>query len=399
MKITFTPKKILTACLLFLFFYSAALTYASMTYVAPSTVQDPLGIPGDYTVGFGTNPNEVLYTNDSNALTSDSSFTRKPTLVDSANQTIANLIFSTSANTADTNNITTIGVDAGLLIDDNFNRVGGSQVGFAGGVTFQGTGTIDTTIGTIGAIINASTGTIEDARALSSGIFNLGGGTITNGFVLYANHIDAIHKYGVYIDADDSINVLRELQLHDQSPLKFFDKDSSNFVAFQAPSIVGTDRTFTLPDAYGSNGDVLTSDGMGGLSWTTFAGGGGDSQTTIVHISSAEILSLFSSPVELLPAPGAGKVIQVTTLIIKKNFVSTPYSGDIYPSIIFNNTPTLYDAIAGMSIDFTSSIINQTPPNGVVVENEPLLFRTVTSDPTGGDGTIDIYITYKILDL
>lgn len=157
---------------------------------------------------------------------------------------------------------------------------------------------------------------------------------------------------------------------------------------------------YTFPLANGSEWQVLTSHSNGQLSWEDWAAGGSsDIESIHVSVNSGQILSMFSSPIELLPAPGAGKVIEVINILVKKNFVSSPYAGDIYPGIIFSGAPSLFDNIAGLSIDFTSSQINTIPANGIVVENAPLLLHTSSSDPTGGDGSLDIYIHYRIVDL
>jgi hypothetical protein len=48
--------------------------------------------------------------------------------------------------------------------------------------------------------------------------------------------------------------------------------DGTNFTAFKAQA-QAADITYTLPSADGSNGQVLTTNGTGGLSWTTASGG------------------------------------------------------------------------------------------------------------------------------
>jgi hypothetical protein len=57
--------------------------------------------------------------------------------------------------------------------------------------------------------------------------------------------------------------------LNAQSDLRFADSDSSNWVAFQAPTTVGTNVTWTLPGTDGTNGQVLSTNGTGTLSWAT----------------------------------------------------------------------------------------------------------------------------------
>ena len=57
-------------------------------------------------------------------------------------------------------------------------------------------------------------------------------------------------------------------QLNAQTDLIFGDAASSNFISLQAPTVVGTDYTLTLPNAVASRDkSVLTSNTSGVLSW------------------------------------------------------------------------------------------------------------------------------------
>ncbi len=383
--------------------YSAALVYA-VTYVTPGSVLDPTGTPGNYTVGFATAANEVLYTNGSNQLASDDGFLRKPTLIDQPDQTIGTTAFSEVSNTADSDNISLVGIGGGLIVTDNFNRgVNDTYIGIVGEVIHQGTGTLSTADGNLGVVINSSTGIISDARGSTSVVLNIGGGTLTNGYAFYAGTIQATNKYGVYIDADDTVNVLRELQLRQESPLKLFDGDSSNYVAFKAPNSLISNTIYEWPDGYGNSGDVLTSDGVGGLSWQ--AGGGGSSvQTAHITLSSADILGMNGTPVQLIAAPGASKVIQPLGIFVDYHFGTVRYDngGGGDPSISIKST----NAVQTLAIDSTTlgktqdaqAIIGIVGGVDTGAINDALI---VTSDavPLNGDGTLDIYVTYVILDL
>lgn len=63
------------------------------------------------------------------------------------------------------------------------------------------------------------------------------------------------------------------ITLNAQSDLRFADSDSSHYIAIQAPSTVAANVTLTLPAADGTNGQVLSTNGSGTLSWATAAGG------------------------------------------------------------------------------------------------------------------------------
>jgi hypothetical protein len=60
-----------------------------------------------------------------------------------------------------------------------------------------------------------------------------------------------------------------DAQLQGQGDLRFADADSSNWVAFQAPSTIASNVTWTLPAADGTNGQALTTNASGTLSFVT----------------------------------------------------------------------------------------------------------------------------------
>jgi hypothetical protein len=64
------------------------------------------------------------------------------------------------------------------------------------------------------------------------------------------------------------VDIGANVQLKAQAGLRFADSDSSNWVAFQAPSTVASNITWTLPAADAvTSGYALVSDGAGTLSW------------------------------------------------------------------------------------------------------------------------------------
>lgn len=60
-----------------------------------------------------------------------------------------------------------------------------------------------------------------------------------------------------------------DITLSAQGDLRFADSDSSNWVAFQAPATIASNITWTLPNADGTSGQSLTTNGSGALSWST----------------------------------------------------------------------------------------------------------------------------------
>lgn len=60
-------------------------------------------------------------------------------------------------------------------------------------------------------------------------------------------------------------------QIQNQSSLRLGDADDSNYVAFRAPTTVGSNFTWTLPDSDGSANQALITDGNGNLGFATTA--------------------------------------------------------------------------------------------------------------------------------
>jgi hypothetical protein len=89
--------------------------------------------------------------------------------------------------------------------------------------------------------------------------------------------------------------------------LRLYNTGRTAYSALQAPTSPGN-LTFTLPNSYGSSGQVLTSDGSGILSWTTpSTGGGGGGGVTQLTAGLGIAIS---------PTSGTG-VVQVTNTGIR----------------------------------------------------------------------------------
>ena len=60
---------------------------------------------------------------------------------------------------------------------------------------------------------------------------------------------------------------MAEIRVNATGELKLYDSDDSNYVSFKSGGTVSSDVTWTLPTADGSNGQALTTNGSGTLSW------------------------------------------------------------------------------------------------------------------------------------
>lgn len=86
---------------------------------------------------------------------------------------------------------------------------------------------------------------------------------------------------GIYFDVNgsnnfrimsDHVGSWRDFRLWSQTRVRFYDSDTSNYVALRAPDTVSSDLTWKLPAADGSSGQQLKTDGSGNLGWATATG-------------------------------------------------------------------------------------------------------------------------------
>ena len=65
------------------------------------------------------------------------------------------------------------------------------------------------------------------------------------------------------------------ISIQSRDSLKLYDTDNSHSIALRSVAALSANYTLTLPDGYGTNGQFLTTDGSGNLSWTTSTAGTG----------------------------------------------------------------------------------------------------------------------------
>ena len=113
------------------------------------------------------------------------------------------------------------------------------------------------------------------------------------------------------------------------------------------------------------------------------------------EVSSAQILTLNSAPLELVEAPGAGYVLSPMEMIIDYQFETIAYATNTRLQLI-NDSADVYmndDGPLPSIIDYISigSVpLFPTPAH----ENESLRLTVNTGDPTAGDGTLTIHLWY-----
>lgn len=120
-------------------------------------------------------------------------------------------------------------------------------------------------------------------------------------------------------------------------------------------------------------------------------------------LTSAEILALFTTSVEIVPAV-TGKLLVPQFLFQKYNHNTTAYTtsglfrlglGTIsFAPINFTPVVTSADNAQGL----TNFTYNQSA-SGLTYQNLPIVVGATTANPTLGDGTLDLYLTYLEITL
>lgn len=124
-------------------------------------------------------------------------------------------------------------------------------------------------------------------------------------------------------------------------------------------------------------------------------------QSAKASVSSSAFKTSFTTPVQLIAAPGAGKAIQLLSTFVKYTYGTAAYVVADRLGIYYHGTYTgvdskkeNYEGAANATIFPVSSDVKD-----VSIENLAIDFRSQTSNPTTGDGTFEVYLTYKVLTL
>jgi len=164
-------------------------------------------------------------------------------------------------------------------------------------------------------------------------------------------------------------------------------KGGANYVTIKASAGLASDITLTLPTSVGTNGQVLTTNGSGVLSWETVASGGGtgavysvNSQTGTVTLTTSDIAEGSNQYFTTARALSA-----VTASLATKQSVDTTLT-----SLAAYNTngilvQTAADTFVGRTLTGTANRLTVTDGNGVAGNPTVDIDTSLLPSPSAGN--------------
>jgi hypothetical protein len=125
---------------------------------------------------------------------------------------------------------------------------------------------------------------------------------------------------------------------------------------------------------------------------------------TSITIATAAVLTLNSSPVTIVPAPGAGYAIEVISASARVIYNSAAYATNTTIQVESNGATTpQFRLLNGINQTISShrSLGRYVSANTEtqIIENADLMVTVAGGDPTAGDSDIKIYLRYKVIEL
>ena len=227
------------------------------------------------------------------------------------------------------------------------------------------------------------------------------------------NYIDLNNTSGIDIDGLKlEVDTTAEIALTAGAALEL---DGASFTVgaasgawvFDNASVRFNEPIIDQAGSIGSAGNVLKNDGTGKINWSAPASltvGPDGSRSVSGTILSAALLTIGATPVELVPAPGAAKLVVVDSAYLFNDYGTVAYTNVGGVSGLFYSTSlTSADVIKQVSTSFytaTSDKRRMYAPStgGLIINDSVVLGNTTATNLTTGDGNFYFTVNYKILN-
>jgi hypothetical protein len=194
-----------------------------------------------------------------------------------------------------------------------------------------------------------------------------------------------------------------------------FNATTSSYVATYVNRDIPLDKLLTTGFVSGDNGKLVMYDHATKKFVKNFLSSANLPSTfkginiTETYISTAQILTLNSSPVTILPASGSATVIEVPLMfIVKYKYNTSAYTANLTCRIQSGGaiTNTLADKTGMLgftALDNVDIIVidnyNATGPESLLVPNQPITIIASAGNPSGGNGEMTIYTISTTLNI
>lgn len=149
--------------------------------------------------------------------------------------------------------------------------------------------------------------------------------------------------------------------------------------------LILTDKSDNLITKTATLGDVQTLFGI-------------DTLVTKVTVNSASLLTLATTPAILIPAPGAGKVLDVISIMSYLDAGSVAY--DFAPALPVTIGTESIASVSNANVNSATDVVfkPEVPQsNEVIAQNTGLTLTAAGTNPTQGSGTLYLNIFYRVL--
>lgn len=160
-------------------------------------------------------------------------------------------------------------------------------------------------------------------------------------------------------------------------------------------------RTGQFPAVAAPSGDVtMTNAGVFSVTPSLV-------KSVIVALTAAQIKALHATPIQGIPAPGAGKAIVDVSVVYRVRSSGTPFAAGSTINLQYRGgtvNPTasvlLAAAVTTTSTDVCTAIGPEVATNGIAVPvNTAVDIAASGTEYTTGTGTIECYIRYRVITL